>query len=529
MTERIGIGDIVAAHPHLAGYALSDAHVGIILLDQNSKLVTSITAEWADDDLARDLAENIVQLQASHGVDHAIYVGYGAEGQQRADQLAKAVAEATRTPPGVVLVHVEDGTYRATSDRESWGPQWTLPTVPAALYNDNVANSRDELTARYAPFSSPTFDQLNLDSRLVVDRERPAFQADVAKRNLETLARGGNPASASSQQAILAHLITSNTPLRDYVIALAVDNPEQRRALIALYQGAPESLRGQLATATAAAMWLAADGTPRVEAVLSHADPDAPLTPLIGNLLARGADPRRLGDQWVQDAQEVIREVDAEWIVPESTSLASSDAGRMDESFLLSVESTRIPGEGVFDLYKDQDGRELGAIQYREDYAIAAISQLDNAGNRVGPRHVGTWDDDSVGREQADRAIRAAIAAEFSSAVRQPEELPLTVYTTPECPGCKLTKDQFRKNGIDFREVDVTKDKAAQELLRQAGFKVAPVIQTPDGEMTGGYRPDRIKSIINSMAPGSIASTAKPSIPQQPTPPLTENKRGPHL
>lgn len=105
----------------------------------------------------------------------------------------------------------------------------------------------------------------------------------------------------------------------------------------------------------------------------------------------------------------------------------------------------------------------------------------------------------------------------------------LTVYTTPECPGCKLTKNQLAKNGIDFREIDVTTNSEARAMLAAAGFKTAPVIQTPDGEMTGGYRPDRIKAIINSMAPGSIAGTAKPNAPQQSAPPRTEQQRGQHL
>lgn len=46
----------------------------------------------------------------------------------------------------------------------------------------------------------------------------------------------------------------------------------------------------------------------------------------------------------------------------------------------------------------------------------------------------------------------------------------LVVYTKPDCPYCKLAKDHYHGNGIEFTEYDAQNDKARQrEMLDYSG------------------------------------------------------------
>lgn len=61
------------------------------------------------------------------------------------------------------------------------------------------------------------------------------------------------------------------------------------------------------------------------------------------------------------------------------------------------------------------------------------------------------------------------------------------VYTTPNCPYCRLAKDFLRSKKIDFREVDVSEDDAMrQKLVDLSGQETVPQIFA-DGKSVGGY------------------------------------------
>ena len=50
------------------------------------------------------------------------------------------------------------------------------------------------------------------------------------------------------------------------------------------------------------------------------------------------------------------------------------------------------------------------------------------------------------------------------------------IFTTATCPYCKLTKEFLKKNGIEYKEVDVGSDlKAAQEMVKKTGQMGVPV------------------------------------------------------
>ncbi|PAU70200.1 glutaredoxin [Bifidobacterium italicum] len=73
--------------------------------------------------------------------------------------------------------------------------------------------------------------------------------------------------------------------------------------------------------------------------------------------------------------------------------------------------------------------------------------------------------------------------------------MPTTIYTKPGCPQCTATRRAFERLGLSYRTVDITRDPAAAQTLRDAGFLQAPVVVTDAGSWSG-YRPDRIRMLV---------------------------------
>ena len=53
----------------------------------------------------------------------------------------------------------------------------------------------------------------------------------------------------------------------------------------------------------------------------------------------------------------------------------------------------------------------------------------------------------------------------------------VSIYTTPSCVYCRMTKEFFKKNGIDYKEFNVAADiKAREEMIHRSGQLGVPVI-----------------------------------------------------
>ena len=50
------------------------------------------------------------------------------------------------------------------------------------------------------------------------------------------------------------------------------------------------------------------------------------------------------------------------------------------------------------------------------------------------------------------------------------------IYTLPACVQCDTSKRLMKRLGIEFEEVDLTKDEAAAEMVKGLGYTAAPVI-----------------------------------------------------
>jgi glutaredoxin-like protein NrdH len=74
----------------------------------------------------------------------------------------------------------------------------------------------------------------------------------------------------------------------------------------------------------------------------------------------------------------------------------------------------------------------------------------------------------------------------------------VTVYSTPDCRQCKATKRKLTELGIPFREVDLSLDASALEMVKALGYSKAPVVTVGDKHWSG-YRPDHIDQLATEL------------------------------
>lgn len=79
----------------------------------------------------------------------------------------------------------------------------------------------------------------------------------------------------------------------------------------------------------------------------------------------------------------------------------------------------------------------------------------------------------------------------------------LTLYTTPHCPACRLTRDTLDRAGIAYTIVDLSQRPDLVEQMRSEGLLQAPILD--DGtSRSAGFRPDRIRAIVDAATPAHL-------------------------
>lgn len=71
----------------------------------------------------------------------------------------------------------------------------------------------------------------------------------------------------------------------------------------------------------------------------------------------------------------------------------------------------------------------------------------------------------------------------------------ITIYTTPQCFGCRKSKQLFDEAGVPYTAIDVTEDPAAAARIKALGFTQAPVIVAGTTSWSG-LQPERIKAAV---------------------------------
>lgn len=73
----------------------------------------------------------------------------------------------------------------------------------------------------------------------------------------------------------------------------------------------------------------------------------------------------------------------------------------------------------------------------------------------------------------------------------------VTIYTTPTCVYCKMTKEFFNENNIQYTEKNVTTDDGARDaMITKSGQMGVPVIDI-DGKITVGFDKERLSGLLN--------------------------------
>lgn len=81
--------------------------------------------------------------------------------------------------------------------------------------------------------------------------------------------------------------------------------------------------------------------------------------------------------------------------------------------------------------------------------------------------------------------------------MHQPVHPAVTIYSTPSCMYCKMAKDFFHQNKVEFKEHDVAADvKAREEMLEKSGQMGVPVIDI-GGEVIVGFDRDRLAELLD--------------------------------
>lgn len=71
-----------------------------------------------------------------------------------------------------------------------------------------------------------------------------------------------------------------------------------------------------------------------------------------------------------------------------------------------------------------------------------------------------------------------------------------TIYTTPTCVYCKMTKAFFKENKIAYEEKDVSTDAAARdEMIAKSNQMGVPVVDI-DGKIIVGFDKERLTAIL---------------------------------
>lgn len=73
----------------------------------------------------------------------------------------------------------------------------------------------------------------------------------------------------------------------------------------------------------------------------------------------------------------------------------------------------------------------------------------------------------------------------------------VTMYTTPTCVYCKMTKDFFAKHDVEFQELNVAVDTAAREtMVQKSGQLGVPVIDI-DGSIVIGFDQQKLAELLH--------------------------------
>ena len=71
------------------------------------------------------------------------------------------------------------------------------------------------------------------------------------------------------------------------------------------------------------------------------------------------------------------------------------------------------------------------------------------------------------------------------------------IYTTPTCVYCKMTKEWFKKNNIEYIEHNVVQDESAREEMIEKSHQMGVPVVDVDGEIFVGFNRPELEKKFN--------------------------------
>ena len=72
----------------------------------------------------------------------------------------------------------------------------------------------------------------------------------------------------------------------------------------------------------------------------------------------------------------------------------------------------------------------------------------------------------------------------------------VTIYSTPTCTFCRMSKDFFKANGVEYTELDVASDiEARKKMLEISNQMGVPVIDI-DGNIIVGFNKPKLAALL---------------------------------
>jgi len=72
----------------------------------------------------------------------------------------------------------------------------------------------------------------------------------------------------------------------------------------------------------------------------------------------------------------------------------------------------------------------------------------------------------------------------------------ITIYTTPSCAYCKMTKAFFKENNISYEEKDVSVDAEARDKMIQKSNQMGVPVTDVDGNIIVGFDKNKLSQLI---------------------------------
>lgn len=72
----------------------------------------------------------------------------------------------------------------------------------------------------------------------------------------------------------------------------------------------------------------------------------------------------------------------------------------------------------------------------------------------------------------------------------------IKIYSTPTCVYCKMAKEFFKKNNIQYQEANVAEDQAAREEMVNKSHQLGVPVIDVDGKILVGFNENELRKAL---------------------------------